>query len=82
MVPRACSGPQAQRRLPARSLHPDQLKHGTGGGNNPDTIPNAESLRDDLVGLRFTHLAELQRDVIEGKYHTGRSAVVQAIVAK
>lgn len=61
---------------------PDQLKHGTGGGNSVDSMQSEESLSRELVGLRFNHLIELERNVIEGVYHTGIASVVQAIAAK
>lgn len=61
---------------------PDQLKHGTGGGNSAAVLQTKESLRLELPGLKFRHLVELEREVIEGVYHTGLGAVVQAIAAK
>lgn len=61
---------------------PDQLKHGTGGGNSADVMQTAASLSKELAGLQFTHLIELERDVIEGSYHTGIGSVVQAIAIK
>lgn len=61
---------------------PDQIKHGTGGGNNADTMQTKESLTQELPGLKFTHLVELEREVIEGTFHTGVGAVVQAIALK
>jgi SAM-dependent methyltransferase len=61
---------------------PEQLKHGTGGGKSADVMQSKESLSLELAGLKFRHLIELERDVIEGVYHTGLSAVVQAIAAK
>ncbi|HYX72242.1 MAG TPA: class I SAM-dependent methyltransferase, partial [Nitrososphaera sp.] len=61
---------------------PDQLKHGTGGGNSADVMQSKETLRLELAGLKFRHLMELERDVIEGSYHTGIGAVVQAIASK
>ncbi|MEI7575142.1 MAG: hypothetical protein WCJ00_05510 [Methylotenera sp.] len=61
---------------------PDQLKHGTGGGNSVDLMMTKESLSLELAGLKFTHLVELERDIVEGIYHTGLGAVVQAIASK
>jgi len=61
---------------------PDQLRHGTGGGNSADTMTTKESLSLELDGLKFKHLIELERDVVEGIYHTGLGAVVQAIAIK
>ena len=61
---------------------PDQLKHGTGGGNSVDLMQSKDSLSIELAGLKFKHLIEVERDVIEGLYHTGIGAVVQAIASK
>ena len=61
---------------------PEQLKHGTGGGTSVDVLQTEDSLRSELAGLKFKHLAELERDVREGVYHTGIGAVVQAIATK
>jgi SAM-dependent methyltransferase len=61
---------------------PDQLKHDTGGGNSVDLMQSEESLSLELAGLKFKHLIELERNVIEGLYHTGIGAVVQAIASK
>lgn len=64
------------------AYRPEQLKHGTGGGNSVDVMQTKESLLLELPGLKFSHLIELEREVIEGTYHTGIGAVVQAIAAK
>lgn len=61
---------------------PDQLKHGTGGGNSLDVMQSKETLSIELAGLKFTHLRELEREVVEGTYHTGIGAVVQAIASR
>ena len=61
---------------------PEQLKHGTGGGNSVDVMQSEASLNLELTGLKFQHLIELERDVIEGIYHTGIGSVVQAIATK
>ncbi|HNP60721.1 MAG TPA: hypothetical protein PKM72_07780 [Nitrospirales bacterium] len=61
---------------------PDQLKHGTGGGKSADSMTTKESLSLELEGLKFRHLLELERDVVEGIYHTGLGAVVQAVASK
>lgn len=58
---------------------PDQINHGTGGGSSANTMQTKESLTLELPHLKFIHLAELEREVIEGTYHTGLGSVVQAI---
>lgn len=64
------------------SYTPDQLKHGTGGGNSANTMQTKNSLSAELAGLTFQHLLELERNVVEGIFHTGVGAVVQAIARK
>jgi SAM-dependent methyltransferase len=61
---------------------PNQLKHGTGGGNSADVMQSAKTLSLELAGLKFKRLIELEREVIEGIYHTGIGSVVQAIATK
>ncbi|CAA0108235.1 Uncharacterised protein [Halioglobus japonicus] len=61
---------------------PDQPKFGTGGGDCVDMMQTKESLVHEFPGLEFGHLVELEREVIEGNYHTGLASVVQAIGRK
>jgi len=61
---------------------PDQVGRGTGGGNSLDVMQTVISLIAELPGLTFNHLQELEREVIEGIYHTGNGCVVQAIAQK
>lgn len=64
------------------AYRPEQLKYGTGGGNSVESMQTASSINEELKGLNFKHLLELDRQVIEGIYHTGNAAVVQAIGIK
>ncbi|HPF37021.1 MAG TPA: class I SAM-dependent methyltransferase [Phycisphaerae bacterium] len=61
---------------------PAQIGRGTGGPQTPDLLPTCDKLRSELTGMTFTRLEELERDVIEGVFHTGRAAVVQAIAER
>lgn len=58
---------------------PRQLKFGTGGPGNIAMLMDKRALQSELEGLEFEHLQELERDVVEGTFHTGRAAVIQAI---
>ena len=63
---------------------PAQVGRGT-GGPPPDEAARtmtAEGLREELAGLRFEILREVEREVVEGRYHTGLGAVVQALAVK
>lgn len=61
---------------------PEQLLHGTGGPATAEMTMTAALLSEELAGLNFSRLDELEREVIEGTHHTGMGAVVQAIASK
>jgi SAM-dependent methyltransferase len=61
---------------------PDQIRHGTGGPSNPELLPTLDALRAELDGLEFLHAAAVEREVQEGKFHSGPSAVVQVIARR
>lgn len=61
---------------------PQQIALGTGGPPVAELTMNLQDLTQELSGLNILHGKELQRDVIEGKYHTGRGAVVQLVAVK
>lgn len=58
---------------------PRQLAFGTGGPPVEALLMEPEALRQELGGLSFERLEELEREVHEGQYHHGRAAVVQVI---
>ncbi|MFZ1615525.1 MAG: class I SAM-dependent methyltransferase [Holophaga sp.] len=55
----------------------NQLKLGTGGPREPERLCSLEDLTEDFAGLETMICHELERDVQEGKYHRGTSAVLQ-----
>lgn len=61
------------------AYNPKQLELKTGGPGNVDLLYTAETLQQDLQGLEFIHLKELQRNISEGEGHNGLSAVTQVI---
>lgn len=62
---------------------PEQLvMAGTGGPSDEDMLPTLEMLRSELDGLEFDLAREIHREVQEGDYHHGMSAVVQIIARK
>lgn len=61
---------------------PAQLAYGTGGPKEVERTMTLDALRTELAPLEFEHAAELEREVIEGFYHTGTGAVVQLIARK
>ena len=61
---------------------PAQVAYGTGGPSQPELLYQLVDLRDDLAGLEIIVGRELEREIFEGVYHTGRSAVVQVLARK
>jgi len=58
---------------------PAQLEYETGGPPTTDLMYSEKILREELAGISFSRLVEIERKIVEGSYHTGLGAVVQAI---
>ncbi len=61
---------------------PKQLDYKTGGPPSAELLMTLATLREELDGLEFLHACETVREVHEGRYHKGPSAVVQVIARK
>jgi SAM-dependent methyltransferase len=64
---------------------PRQLQIDGIGGPGPhqqDLFMSLNVLREELFGLEFLVAHEIERDIEEGRYHSGRSAVVQVVARK
>lgn len=61
---------------------PAQVGRGTGGPPNVEMMITADGLRQELQGLEFELLRECEREVVEGRGHTGAGAVVQVVARK
>jgi len=64
------------------AYRPDQLKYKSGGPPTAEFMMTLQGLEQELTGLTFEYGVELDRDVVEGKFHTGKGAVVQIIGLK
>ena len=60
----------------------EQLAHDTGGPNSLDMLMSLDELKLELAGLEFIHAVEMERDVKEGRGHTGLAAVLQLLARK
>lgn len=61
---------------------PAQLEHRTGGPPVAEMMMTREGLAQELAGLELLVAEELEREVHEGRYHDGLSAVVQLVAKK
>ncbi len=61
---------------------PAQLAFGTGGPKSPELLMTLGDLRKELAGLEPVIARELERDVVEGRGHMGRGAVVQILARR
>ena len=64
------------------SYTPAQLGRGTGGPPVADMLVDLAALRADFADLEVLHGVEIERNVLEGQGHRGRSAVVQFIARR
>lgn len=61
---------------------PAQLGHRTGGPQSRDLLATQAELQEELAGLEWLQAREIEREIHEGKYHDGLSAVVQLVGRK
>lgn len=61
---------------------PKQLEFVTGGPSSIELMVNLSELVGELAGLELVFARELQRDIFEGIFHHGPSAVVQLLACK
>ena len=61
---------------------PRQLKHGTGGPPTKELLVEVTELQQELQPLKFIHAIEVEREILEGRLHTGIGAVAQLIAVK
>ncbi|PAX55231.1 class I SAM-dependent methyltransferase [Brunnivagina elsteri] len=61
---------------------PRQLEFKTGGPPNADLMMELTTLRQELDGLEFKQTAEVEREIQEGLFHQGHSAIVQLLAMK
>ena len=61
---------------------PRQLEFASGGPPVAELMMMLDALRGELAGLELLHAVELDREVREGRLHTGMGAVVQVVAVK
>jgi SAM-dependent methyltransferase len=58
---------------------PKQLEYDTGGPPHAERLLTLGVLREELDGLEFLVAQETEREIYEGRMHTGLSSVVQVV---
>ncbi|QKT03852.1 class I SAM-dependent methyltransferase [Ectothiorhodospiraceae bacterium 2226] len=61
---------------------PEQLQHGTGGPRDLAFLPDLDTLLAELGDLEIVSAQALEREVREGRYHTGPGAVIQILARR
>lgn len=82
LYPSVVAGLKPLGVLLLEAYRPEQLGRGTGGPPDSALMLSKTLLEQELPGLHFLLLHELERDVVEGEFHTGWAAVVQAIAIR
>lgn len=78
----AAAGLRAGGVLVLEAYRPAQLALDTGGPKDVAVLPTLAEITADLRGLTLEIGREIERDVVEGKYHRGRAAVVDVLAHK
>jgi SAM-dependent methyltransferase len=60
----------------------EQLAYNTGGPQSIDMLMSLDDLKQELAGLEFLHAVQIEREVREGRGHTGLASVVQLLGIK
>ncbi|MDH5324964.1 MAG: class I SAM-dependent methyltransferase [Gammaproteobacteria bacterium] len=68
--------------LVLEAYRPKQLQYKTGGPPVEELMMTLDALQQELQGLHIDYGMELDRDIVEGAFHTGKGAVVQIIATK
>jgi SAM-dependent methyltransferase len=61
---------------------PMQLAYGSGGPPAAEMMMDLDTIETELAGLRFEIARECEREVLEGKYHTGLGHVAQVVARR
>lgn len=69
-------------RFVLEAYTPAQLSFPSGGPRHLELLFEPEALRRDLAGLELERFATLEREVQEGEWHRGLSAVVQVLARR
>ena len=64
------------------AYRPQQLERATGGPPDDERMLDLGRLRPELGTLEWLLAREVERDVIEGHYHTGRASTVQLVAMR
>jgi hypothetical protein len=78
----AVQGLKPQGVLILEAYHPRQLNYKTGGPPLAELMMTQHELSEELNGLEFKVLQEIDRVIREGKGHNGLSAVTQCVGIK
>jgi SAM-dependent methyltransferase len=61
---------------------PQQLQYDTGGPKDLDLLPTLATLKQELEPLDWEIGQEIERELLEGRYHNGKAAVIQMLGRK
>jgi SAM-dependent methyltransferase len=64
------------------SYHKNQLNYKTGGPQVPELLYSEEELKNDFFEFENISIKTTVKQINEGKYHNGTSAVIQVIATK
>ncbi len=64
------------------AYHPDNIGRGTGGPQVVELCPTKDVLLQEVAGLTPIHINEVEKEVNEGKFHSGLAKTVEFVGKK
>lgn len=64
------------------AFRPEQLALDTGGPRDPTLLLTLEELKQELASLTLEVGRDVERQIHEGSFHSGRSATVQVMAVR
>jgi SAM-dependent methyltransferase len=64
------------------AFSPGQMAFSSGGPRNPELLYSPDQLLDDFEGLEILRAEAVETDLQEGRFHTGKAAVVRLFAKK
>jgi hypothetical protein len=69
-------------RILLQGYTPKQLEYGTGGPGVLENLYTADILRESFTGWEIEELVEYEDEIVEGRGHKGRSALIGFVARK
>lgn len=60
----------------------EQINNNSGGPKSLDMLLSLDEIEKDFSNLNFSIKQKIEREILEGSFHTGKSSVIQIFAIK